>query len=438
MNKTLINLILFFAELLHKNADEKIKAIKNLQQENKDKLLNEIAAILLNYNISDSSLDINLVERKKLYSKLVNLINESIGAELEFEKTTMKDVLKDTGFNKYNSTSYLYSLNVSYDVMPVKEKELDKIINTTIDGKSWSERLYDNKDTICKELKVNINKFLKGEINTNDIGKVLNSKYDVNSYNSDRLIRTEVTRVQAQTNELWAKKHDVQYQLFMATLDHKTSKRCRGYDGKVYSIDDANKPIPPLHPNCRSDLISIPNKDWRPKGRFDNLNKKNINWQTYEEWLKENKKPLTMNLQLFGGAKSNWKLLQEKIERGLIDNDKFEMCYDEFNKMFKDGVKTPLENVKCNGTTFAHIAQRHNDMVDLSEIRNIKETLTAPHYIYETTDKNGFIAKSYLKTINGETLLVATRGDIISAYYPNRKYLQKNIIDGGKLLWENK
>lgn len=286
MNKTLINLILFFAELLHNNADEKIKAIKNLQQENKDKLLNEIAAILLNYNISDSSLDINLVERKKLYSKLVNLINESIGAELEFEKTTMKDVLKDTGFNKYNSTSYLYSLNVSYDVMPVKEKELDKIINTTIDGKSWSERLYDNKDTICKELKVNINKFLKGEINTNDIGKVLNSRYDVNSYNSDRLIRTEVTRVQAQTNELWAKKHDIQYQLFMATLDHKTSKRCRGYDGKVYQIDDANKPIPPLHPNCRSDLISIPNKDWRPKGRFDNLNKKNINWQTYEEWLK--------------------------------------------------------------------------------------------------------------------------------------------------------
>ena len=225
-----------------------------------------------------------------------------------------------------------------------------------------------------------------------------------------------MTRVQAQTNELWAKKHDIQYQLFMATLDHKTSKRCRGYDGKVYSIDDANKPIPPLHPNCRSDLISIPNKDWRPKGRFDNLNKKNVNWQTYEEWLKENKKPLIMNLQLFGGNKSNWELLQEKIEKGLIDNDKFEMCYNEFNKMFKDGVKTPLENVKCNETTFAHIAQRHEYMVNLDQIRNIKQTLISPNSIYEVRDKRGFIAKGYLKNINNRTLLVITRDDIITKH----------------------
>lgn len=436
MNKALIDLILFFAKLIHNNADEKVKAIKNLQQENRDKLLNEIAVVLLNYNISDSKLNLTIAERKEMYSKLFNMIDKSIGSELEFEKTTMKDILKDTGFNKYNSTSYIYSLNVSYDVMPATQKELDKIINKTIDGKSWSKRLYDNKDIICKDLKFNINKFLKGETNVNEIGKILNSRYDINSYNSDRLIRTEVTRVQAQTNELWARKHKIEYQMFMATLDYKTSKRCQGYDGKVFNIDDANKPVPPLHPNCRSDLVSIPNKDWKPKSRFDNLNKKNINWQTYDEWLKDNKKYLRINLQLFGV--DNWKLLQDKIDRGLIDRDKFKICYDEFNRMFKDGVKTPLENVKCNRTTFAHIAQRHNYMVNLDQIKNIKQTLTAPNCIYETKDKNGFVAKGYLKDINNKTLLVVTRNDIITAYYPNKKYLQDNIIDGGRLLWENK
>lgn len=142
-----------------------------------------------------------------------------------------------------------------------------------------------------------------------------------------------------------------------------------------------------------------------------------------------------MNLQLFGA--DNWKLLQEKIEKGIIDNDKFEMCYNEFNKTFKDGIKTPLENIKCNENTFVHIAQRHPDMIEVSEINNINKTLTNPKSIYEIKDKNGFVAKGYVNEINGNTLLVIVRDDIITSYYPSENYLRKNIL-GGNVLWENK
>ena len=43
--------------------------------------------------------------------------------------------------------------------------------------------------------------------------------------------------------------------LFIAVLDKKTTKECKGYDGKTFSKEDPNIPIPPLHPNCRSSLV---------------------------------------------------------------------------------------------------------------------------------------------------------------------------------------
>ncbi|MEG1314066.1 MAG: minor capsid protein, partial [Bacilli bacterium] len=69
-----------------------------------------------------------------------------------------------------------------------------------------------------------------------------------------------------------------------ATLDNKTSKICRSYDGKVFDIDDINKPIPPLHPFCRSCLINIPFDNWQPKKRKDNETKEIIDYVDYDKW----------------------------------------------------------------------------------------------------------------------------------------------------------
>ena len=89
-------------------------------------------------------------------------------------------------------------------------------------------------------------------------------------------------------NQAWAKEHGVKYQMFMATLDFKTSQVCRGFDTKVFEFNDVNKPIPPLHPFCRSTLVNIPSKDWKPSQRLDNVTKEKVSWQTYEEWYQNN------------------------------------------------------------------------------------------------------------------------------------------------------
>ena len=49
----------------------------------------------------------------------------------------------------------------------------------------------------------------------------------------------------------------MKYFRFVATLDSRTSEKCRDHDGKICSIDDADigENDPPRHPRCRSIIV---------------------------------------------------------------------------------------------------------------------------------------------------------------------------------------
>ena len=427
---------LYFTEKLNGQADEQILEFHKQQKENRDSILTEIAKIMLSYPIVDSIMSIGSSDKLELKNRLNILIQNKIQSEVNAETLKTKELLKSTGKNKYDINNYINDIGTkdNSNINPVEDETLDKIINDKVENKTWSDRLWDNKNDLQKDLKSEIDNFLNGKTTVNEIEDRIKKKFNSDAYETKRLVQDNVARVQEGVNEQWRQDHNVKWVLYMATLCHNTCGKCSQYDGKDYPAN--KKPVDlPQHPFCRCTYVNLPSKDWRPSQRLDNVTKEKVNWQTYEEWYKENKKPLVMDLQLFGT--DNWKLLQEKIEKGIIDNDKFEMCYNEFNKTFKDGIKTPLENTKCNENTFVHIAQRHPDMIEVSEINNINKTLTNPKSIYEIKDKNGFVAKGYVSEINGNILLVIVRDDIITSYYPSENYLRKNIL-GGNVLWENK
>lgn len=280
---------LYFTEELNNKADEQILEFHKQQKENRDSILTEIAKIMLSYPVIESIMSIGSSDKLKLKKQLNTLIQDKIQSEVNSETVKTKELLKSTGQNKYNINNYINDVgrNVNWDIKPIEDKALDDIINDKVENKTWDDRLWDNKNDFQKELKSEIDNFLNGKTTVNEIEEKIKKKFNSDAYETKRLVHTEIARVQEEINQTWAKEHGIKYQMFMATLDYKTSQRCRSLDGKVFKFDDVNKPIPPLHPFCRSTLVNMPNKDWRPSERLDNESKQKISWQTYEEWEKE-------------------------------------------------------------------------------------------------------------------------------------------------------
>lgn len=286
-----IKRVLDHAEKMHNEGNKEIAAMLKTIKENNNSLLIEVGRILLDYDIIEERLKLTPGQIKAEFDKLGNLIKYSVKDEIESEISTTGDFLKYVTTSTWDNSSYLLSIGIDFRLKKITSKQMASIINKTIKGKNYSDRIWCNKNEIAKTLQMNIKNFLEGKISVNDIKNTINAISNANAFNTKRLIRNEIGRVQADVNEVWAKENGIEYQLFDATLDNRTSSMCQNYDGKVYRIDDKDKPIPNVntHICCRSCLISIPSKDYRPSTKRDNISKEIIQYKTYSEWKEQNK-----------------------------------------------------------------------------------------------------------------------------------------------------
>ena len=277
-------------EILFNLSDKEIKKLFALHKEQRDKLLQNIASIILEYKVTNEFMDLSNEEKKILNEKLGKEVNETFKEQNKIEKQEMDNLLKKIAEDKFYMNCFNLALGMDFTLKKINPKALDRIIKDTVQGKNYSDRLWSNKNDLSKILQKEIKDFLEGKTSINEISKVVKNRFNQNSFNTQRLIANETARVQSEVNEEWANDYGVEYQLFMATLDKKTSEICRALDGNVYDINDSNKPIPPTgtHVGCRSCLVSIPSKDWKPKKRMDNETKEHILYKNYEVWKKEN------------------------------------------------------------------------------------------------------------------------------------------------------
>ena len=276
------------ANELYKNADKTLMDLLKKQDLNVEELLNEISNIMLKYNVKDDKMNLTLMEQRRILSNLDKKIDDIFNSEYKNENSTITNTLIEQIQDKYNINNYLLSIGMDFTLEKISKKNIEKILKHKIQGKNYSDRIWNNKNAVAKKVKHEVRKFLRGETNLNLIEKELRKRFNVNKVCSTRLARNEITRVQNAANEQFFKDNEGEYLLYSATLDLHTCNICRGYDGKVYRVDDLSRPQLPIHVNDRCTYILLPNKDYRPTQRLDNITKENINYKTYKEWAKDN------------------------------------------------------------------------------------------------------------------------------------------------------
>ena len=114
--------------------------------------------------------------------------------------------------------------------------------------------------------------------------KFLILEMHIYAYVTNRLIDNEIARCQFEINDYFANEYGIEEQQFMAMLDKRTTEKCRNLNGKVFKVNDPNKPKIPqdTHVGCRSCYVNIPSREWELKTE----NKSSI-WKNYSKWYKE-------------------------------------------------------------------------------------------------------------------------------------------------------
>lgn len=251
-------------------------------------------------------------------------------------------------------------INILMPVSILDQEAIEDIIRTSWSGKQFSKRIWNNTTKLSKVLKKEISDAIIRGINAREMATVISKKMNSGYKQAITLVRSELNYVNNQAGLKSIKDSGGQEYRFIATLDRRTSEKCRKLDNTIHKVDEGvpGSNMPPMHPRCRS-TISITNFTTSTvRKRISRLNGE-IKYvpadMNYSDWEKIYiKKSMTLNE--WENNSNNIKLsLKEKISnidlktctKDDIINIGTEVC-NRFNIIDNIGNKEKLKEIFSN------------------------------------------------------------------------------------------
>jgi len=226
-----------FIASLYNEADKQIKEVYQEQKDNRDELLKQLAAIMLAYTILNDLMKLSIKDKKKEYNRLSKMVIKYAQAQGATQNKVIEDILSST----INKTFDFYSYNADL-------KDVKKIIENNFKGKHFSSRVWTKEEDVANVLHKQVNDFLNGKVNVNQIKKNIEKTYNTNAYNAKRLVETEINRVEDEAFKRFCRETNVKKVTRNEVLDMATCSECEGLNGIIYDLVDAPGVV---HPLCR-------------------------------------------------------------------------------------------------------------------------------------------------------------------------------------------
>lgn len=235
------------AQLQIKQADIKAferKAKKYVKQKNFGKQANDEMRL---YN---ATMKINRLE----------LLKANIGLELvsgfdELQKY-YDEILTERTLKEFERQAGILGKSVLNNA-----KSANAIVNASYQNATFSDRIWMYQGTMKADLAVLLKQGLIQGRNPNQLAPHLERRFGVSKYNAERLMRTELARVQIEATKqsLYRNGYDeFQFHALGTACDI-----CKALDQKHFKIADMliAENAPPMHPNCRCSISAYMDKE---------------------------------------------------------------------------------------------------------------------------------------------------------------------------------
>lgn len=198
------------------------------------------------------------IERLRQVQNQLDLIMRNVyQQEKDFNTSFYTDLANESYYRSiYNIQQ---RADAAFSFNHVSAKTIDKVVNSHWSGKNYSERIWGNTQALAQDLKEELLiNLVTGRTNL-EAAEIISNKFGQGASDARRLVRTESNYVSTEMNFKAYEECGIEEYQYLATLDLKTSKICRGLDGKIYLVKEKQigKNCPPMHPWCRSTTISV-------------------------------------------------------------------------------------------------------------------------------------------------------------------------------------
>lgn len=149
------------------------------------------------------------------------------------------------------------------------KKRLEAILEADFYGQTFSSRVWGGlglRATLQRDVFGSLNRIYTDMMGYQKERDRLAKKFGTSKANAQRLLKTEIARINADTQLAMLKENDFTHLIYVA--ESGACKICQPLDGKAIPIDDVEKGLNmyPMHPNCRCSAYGHIKMDYKAGG----------------------------------------------------------------------------------------------------------------------------------------------------------------------------
>lgn len=224
----------------------------------------------------------------------LELLKANIGMELVDKFEDMNDYMDDN-LTERTKNELKRQAGILGGSVHNAEAMASSIVGASFHNATYSDRIWAHQDQLKYELHKLLSIGLIQGVNPKKLASDVAKTFGVSLRNAQRLMRTEMARVQTDAQFESYKRNGFKYYQYH-TLGAKACPICRPLDGKIFKVDDmlVSENAPPMHPNCRcSTSASVgPDGDANYAKSFDDSIKQDVHESMWIYSLEDARKEL--------------------------------------------------------------------------------------------------------------------------------------------------
>ena len=233
----------------------------------KDKTsIDELKAVLKSGSSDKTKVEILAeLESPAYQARLERLQQLQNQLDLTMQNVYQQEKVKSTGhYVDLANEAYYRSIfeiqqrnGLGFEFNLISPKAIDRVINSKWSGANYSARIWHNTQALAQDLKEELLLSLITGRTDRETADIISNKFATGASQARRLVRTESCNLANQMEMASYEECGIEYYIYVATLDLKTSSICRSLDNKRFKVSEQQPGVncPPMHPWCRSTTI---------------------------------------------------------------------------------------------------------------------------------------------------------------------------------------
>lgn len=243
-------------------------------------------------------------------------------------------------------------------------KKVHAIVNASFHNAAYSDRIWMHQDLLKNDLAKLLQSGLIQGKNPRELARELKKKFDVKASDAERLMRTELARVQTEAQKQSFERND--YEEYEFIVNSNCCPICAALDGKHFKVEDMmpGENAPPMHPNCRCSIAAYEDSE------------------EYEAWLDHLEK---------GGTTEEWENLKEETVEKSSESSTIRLKDDKQRNMANGQRRSPFYILNDD---------------EISALSKEAESIGIPLKClsFNTGNQTGFIERTLIINIRGDVL----------------------------------